>query len=212
MDSYNRNYIKEEAKKMLEGNWGKAIAVTIIIWILTDAFTQQNASESVRTGFYFSFLQFGNLLSLILSGPLSLGAAYFYMKLEKTENVNISVIFEGFSDFKRTFLFHLVSGIFILLWTFLLVVPGIIAAIRYSMGYYLMAENPDLTFMEAIQVSSGIMNGNKMDFFIYFLSFIGWFFLSIITFGLGFLYLAPYYQMSKLNFYRRITSTDYIAD
>ena len=49
MDSYNRNYIKEEAKKMLEGNWGKAIAVTIIIWILTDAFTQQNASESVRT-------------------------------------------------------------------------------------------------------------------------------------------------------------------
>ncbi|MBV1758485.1 MAG: DUF975 family protein [Dethiosulfatibacter sp.] len=98
------------------------------------------------------------------------------------------------------------------LWTFLLVVPGIIAAIRYSMGYYLMAENPDITFIEAINTSSKIMYGHKMDFFTFFLSFIGWFFLSVITFGLGFLYLIPYYQMSKLNFYRRITSTDYIVD
>ncbi len=212
MDSYNMNNIKEDAKKMLEGNWGKAIAVSIIIWILTDAFTQQNTSESVRSGIYLNSLHFGNLLSLILSGPLSLGAAYFYMKIGKSENVNVSVIFEGFSDFKRTFLFHLVSGIFMILWTFLLVVPGIIAAIRYSMGYYLMAENPDITFMEAINTSSKIMYGHKMDFFTFFLSFIGWFFLSIITFGLGFLYLIPYYQMSKLNFYRRITSTDYIVD
>ncbi|MDP3386004.1 MAG: DUF975 family protein [Eubacteriales bacterium] len=209
MDSYNMNSIKDDAKRMLEGNWAKAVAVSIIIWILTDALTQQNATESVRSGIYFNNAQFGNLLSLILSGPLSLGAANFYMKIGKSENVNVSIIFEGFSDFKRTFLFHLVSGIFIILWTFLLVIPGIIAAIRYSMGYYLIAENPDLTFMEAINVSSGIMNGHKMDFFTFCISFIGWFLLSIITFGLGFLYLIPYYQMSKLNFYRRITSTDY---
>ncbi|MBV1758486.1 MAG: hypothetical protein KMY55_11670 [Dethiosulfatibacter sp.] len=93
MDSYNMNNIKEDAKKMLEGNWGKAIAVSIIIWILTDAFTQQNTSESVRSGIYLNSLHFGNLLSLILSGPLSLGAAYFYMKIGKSENVNVSVIF-----------------------------------------------------------------------------------------------------------------------
>jgi uncharacterized membrane protein len=209
MDLSIRNEIKEDAKRMLENNWGKVIAVTIIIWLLTDAFTQQNSASSVRSGIYFNNSQFGNLLSLILSGPLSMGAAYFYMKMGKSEEVNVSIIFEGFSDFKRTFLFHFVSTIFIFLWTLLLVVPGIIAAIRYSMGYYLMAENPDLTFMEAINVSSGIMNGHKMDFFVFSLSFIGWFFLSIITFGLGFLYLIPYYQMSKLNFYRHITSIDH---
>lgn len=209
MDLLTRNEIKEEAKRMLENNWGKVIAVTIIIWLLTDAFTQQNSASSVSSGIYFNNAHFGNLLSLILSGPLSMGAAYFYMKMGKSDEVNVGIIFEGFSDFKRTFLFHLVSTIFIFLWTLLLIVPGIIAAIRYSMGYYLMAENPDLTFMEAINVSSGIMNGHKMDFFTFSLSFIGWFFLSIITFGLGFLYLIPYYQMSKLNFYRRITSINH---
>jgi uncharacterized membrane protein len=76
------------------------------------------------------------------------------------------------------------------------------------MGYYLMVENPDMEPMEAIRKSSELMDGHKMEFFSFVLSFIGWFIVSVITFGLGFLMLIPYYQMSKLNFYRKITGNN----
>ncbi|MBG0764146.1 MAG: DUF975 family protein, partial [Tissierellales bacterium] len=67
-----------------------------------------------------------------------------------------------------------------------------------------MVENPDVTAMEALRESSELMKGHKMDFFIFVLSFFGWLLLSALTLGIGFLFLVPYYQMSKLNFYRKI--------
>jgi uncharacterized membrane protein len=130
------------------------------------------------------------------------------MKIESEGDSNINVLFDGFQDFKRGLVFHIVTIIFIILWSLLLIVPGIIAAIKYSMGYYLMVENPDMEPMEAIRKSSELMDGHKMEFFSFVLSFIGWFIVSVITFGLGFLMLIPYYQMSKLNFYRKITGNN----
>jgi len=199
--------LKEDAKSKLSGNWLKAAVVTFIIWLLTDAFTQE------------AFIKFGssgsttvnptsgifNIIGLIVAGPLAIGAVYFYMKLESGEEPNISIVFDGFQDFKRGLIFFIVSTIFVALWALLLVIPGIIAAIRYSMGYYLMIENPDMEPMEALRESSELMKGNKMDFFMFALSFIGWVLLSALTLGIGFLLLVPYYQMSKLNFYRKIT-------
>ena len=126
------------------------------------------------------------------------------MHVEAGFTVRVSILGEGFSDFRRTFIFHLISTIFIVLWSILLIVPGIIAAIRYSMGYYIMAENHEIEPMEALRQSSELMEGNKMDFFRLVLSFWGWFLLSIFTMGIGFLYLVPYFQMSQLNFYRTI--------
>ncbi|MFO7887773.1 MAG: DUF975 family protein [Eubacteriales bacterium] len=206
--------LKEDAKSKLSGNWPKAAVVTFVLWLLTDAFTQE------------AFIKFGssgsttvnpasglfNIISLIVTGSLALGAIYFYMKLESGEEPNISIVFDGFQDFKRGLIFHLVSSIFIILWTLLLVVPGIIAAIRYSMGYYLMIENPDMEPMEALRESSELMKGYKMDFFMFALSFLGWALLSAITLGIGFLLLVPYYQMSKLNFYRKITGDTSIGN
>jgi len=98
------------------------------------------------------------------------------------------------------------STIFILLWTCLLIVPGIMAAIRYSMSYYLLAENPEMEAMEALRKSSELMNGHKWEFFKFCLSFLGWAALCLITMGIGFLVLVPYFQMSKLYFYRSLTS------
>src|SRR6056297_4364772 len=201
----DQGLLKEDAKSKLSGNWPKAAVVTFVLWLLTDAFTQE------------AFIKFGssgsttvnptsglfNIISLIVTGPLALGAIYFYMKLESGEEPNISIVFDGFQDFKRGLIFHLVSSIFIILWTLLLVVPGIIAAIRYSMGYYLMIENPDMEPMEALRESSELMKGYKMEFFMFVISFLGWLILSALTLGIGFLLLVPYYQMSKLNFYRK---------
>ena len=193
--------LKENAKSKLSGNWFKAGIITFIIWILTDAFTQEAAISIGSTGTTTVNSTNGlfTIISLIVAGPLAIGAVYFYMKIESGEEANINLLFDGFQDFKRGLIFHIASTIFIILWALLFIIPGIIAAIKYSMGYYLMVENPDMEPMEALRKSSELMDGYKMDFFMFILSFVGWFILSVVTLGIGFLMLAPYYQMSKLN-------------
>jgi len=206
----DQGLLKEDAKSKLSGNWPKAAVVTFIVWLLTDAFTQDavikigsasNATVNPTSGLF-------NIIGLIVAGPLAIGVVYFYMKIESGEEPNITLVFDGFQDFKRGLIFHIVSSIFIILWTLLLIVPGIMAAIRYSMGYYIMVENPEMEAMEALRESSDLMKGHKMDFFMFAISFIGWVLLSAVTLGIGFLLLIPYYQMSKLNFYRKITGDD----
>ena len=203
----DQGLLKEDAKTKLSGNWPKAAIVTFIIWLITDAFTQEAFIKIGSSGSTTVNSTSGlfNIIGLIVAGPLAIGAVYFYMKLESGEEPNISIVFDGFQDFKRGLVFHLVSSMFIILWALLLVVPGIIAAIRYSMGYYLMVENPDMEPMEALRQSSELMKGHKMEFFMFVISFLGWLILSALTLGIGFLLLVPYYQMSKLNFYRKIT-------
>lgn len=196
--------LKEKAKSALRGYWAQAIIVTVIVWLMTDAFTQQQTVETARSSFQLNF-NLGDLLNLLLSGPLALGTVFFYMKIERREAPRIGIIFDGFKFFKKSFIYHLITTMLILLWTLLLIVPGIVAALRYSMGYYIMADNPEMSAMEALRESSDLMKGNKMAYFSLILSFVGWFIVSLITLGLGFLYLIPYFRMTSLNFYRSIT-------
>ncbi len=210
----DQGLLKEDAKTKLSGNWPKAAVVTFIVWLLTDAFTQDAVIKigSSGTTTVNSTNGLFSIISLVVAGPLAIGLVYFYMKIESGDEPNISLVFDGFQDFKRGFLFHLISMMFVVLWALLLIVPGIIAAIRYSMGYYLMVENPDISPMEALRESSELMKGHKMDFLMFAISFIGWVILSALTLGLGFLLLIPYYQMAKLNFYREITGDARLRD
>ena len=96
-------------------------------------------------------------------------------------------------------------SIFVWLWSLLLVIPGIIAIYRYAMMPYLMAEFPDLGALDAMRESKRLMQGNKWRLFCLELSFIGWYLLSILTLGIGLLWLLPYVSASRAAFYLEIT-------
>ena len=74
----------------------------------------------------------------------------------------------------------------VMLWSILFVIPGYIALYRYAMTPYIMAENENLSVMEAITESKRIMMGNKWRLFCLDLSFLGWELLGILTLGIGF--------------------------
>ena len=95
-------------------------------------------------------------------------------------------------------------AVFTFLWSLLLVIPGIIKAYAYSMSFYILADNPELTASEALAKSQSLMRGHKMELFILELSFIGWFFLIGLTFGLAAIYVAPYMEATMANFYNSI--------
>lgn len=204
--------LKRRASEQLKGKWLQAGIVCFIGWLLTIAFTGGSAAHSMQTVWQNGELVsiptttssngLGGLLSFILMGPVTLGVTGYFLKLIRKENPIIEDMFRGFKSFIKSFVLNLLVTIFIFLWTLLLIIPGIIAAYRYSMAYYIMMDNPELSAFEALNESKRMMIGYKFKLFSLWFSFLGWFLLGIITLGIAFLWVNPYYATAKANFYQ----------
>lgn len=142
------------------------------------------------------------LIGLVLSGPLLIGLNRYMLTIirqdQEDSNTLISAFKDNFIDYVITYILRLV---FVFLWSLLLIIPGIIKALSYSMTFFILADNPNLKPQEAIEKSMDMMSGHKWSLFMLYLSFIGWFILSAITAGVGYFFLQPYLQMTMANFY-----------
>lgn len=142
------------------------------------------------------------LLSVFLLNPLKIGCyRFFYENLfENAKLGEIGYVFRN--GWVNTGLTLLIKDIKIMLWTLLLIVPGIIKTYEYRMIPYLLAEYPDMSREEAFRRSRALMDGQKMNAFILDLSFIGWHFLGAITLGLGeILWAKPYHESTNAALY-----------
>lgn len=102
-----------------------------------------------------------------------------------------------------------ITDVYLLLWSLLFVIPGIVKSYSYHLVPYLLAENPDLTVSEAIGTSKEIMDGYKFFTFVLDLSFFGWNLLESLTFGLsGVLYSNPYYYATHSELYLALTNEE----
>ncbi len=110
------------------------------------------------------------------------------------------------------FCLNILTAIFVLLWTLLFIIPGIIASYSYAMAPFIMLENPNCGARCAISESKEMMRGNKWRLFCLDISFIGWIILSAFTLGIGYLWLNPYMEVSRAAFYREISGTSYVQD
>ncbi len=99
------------------------------------------------------------------------------------------------------FILGLLIGLFVFLWSLLLVVPGIVKTYPYSMAYFIKCDHPEYSATQAIDESSRIMHGNKMKLLALDLSFIGWWILGSICFGIGTLWVVPYVKTAHAEFY-----------
>lgn len=145
------------------------------------------------------------IIGLIVGGCLIYGVSTYTLKLVRYGETNISYIFCGFSygmsTILRSTLLLLLQNIFIFLWTLLFIIPGIVASLSYSQAFYILADNDDISALDAIRQSKQMMKGYKGRLFCLELSFIGWALLCVLTFGIGYIFLAPYVQTSFANFH-----------
>jgi uncharacterized membrane protein len=98
----------------------------------------------------------------------------------------------------------LLQGLFLFLWSLLLIIPGIIKSLSYSQTFFLLRDHSEYTMFEAITESRKMMNGYKWKYFLLGLSFIGWGILCLFTLGIGFLWLVPYVSTAMATFYNQI--------
>lgn len=146
-----------------------------------------------------------NVLITIVLIPLNIGVAQNVLAWSRGEDVNKwKVLFGGFNSAK---IFFKQVGVVVLntilcaLWAILLVVPGIIKGLAYSMYPYVLRDEPDLSVWQTLKKSEAIMKGYKGKLFLMYLSFVGWFILGAFTFGILYIWLTPYIMTSTVKFY-----------
>ena len=193
------------------------------------------------------------IYTLLVIGPLMLGYYLFAIALFRRKPTGPAEVFYGFERFGKAFGLFLMMMARILLWSSpaivfgtwyaasaftsisyaplllvlacLFVVPGIIASIRYSLAFFVLADNPDIPAIVAINESKRMMQGNKWKYFCLQMSFFGWALLATapsttatmlfdqykytglyaqivpMLLSIGMLWIMPYITVSTVGFY-----------
>jgi len=200
---------KEMALDALRGNWPAAIFASAIyivaIWLVIGAeYTPALFGSTIGVDAVFGGS--GVLVAFFLLGPLFIGYANAIRLLCNTGNANITANMLHFSTtrYLRLVWVYVWMTVKILLWTLLLVVPGVMKAFSYAMTPFIAVEHPEMSADEAMAESSRIMAGHRMELFMLYLSFLGWLILSVLTAFVGLIILEPYVEASVVYFYNDI--------
>ncbi|MCL2044839.1 MAG: DUF975 family protein [Oscillospiraceae bacterium] len=232
------NDLKITAKAQIRSNMPKIFIVSILYLVITSIMIEvQFKLLGVYNAFdiYFQQLLVGNLLSifgfislltlnpirilLTIAISLSIAAVRFgytshTLRIQRGEALDIIDLFNGFYVFGKVIQIHIITNIKILLWSLLLVIPGIIASISYRQAYYILFDDPKKSAMECINESKEMMTGLKAEFCFLYLSFLGWYILEEfvmnllayvfpISLPLVSIWLLPYTFITYAGFYNR---------
>lgn len=193
----SRAEIKAQAKEQLRGKVWMFFLVNVILYAILipiSFLTELEGAASI----------IGLIATYVVTPPLEIGLVMVYLDVTYGDPVEISTLFKGFKMMGKSIALFLWMLLFILLWSCLFIIPGIIKSYSYSMAFYILAENPDMTAREALTESKIIMNGHKFDFFVLQLSFFFWAMLVVVTLGIAAIYVSPYQQLTFTNFYHNI--------
>lgn len=190
-----------------------------------------NTSVNTSSIGYFSDTGIRGLtvLSIVLS-PLLVSLLGFYVILVKRDpseqfslGEEIKNIFKVSFDatYGKKLVVSILRTLFITLWCFLFIIPGIVYNYSSYFSFQIMCENPNLKPMEALKLSKKMVDGNRGELFALDLSFIGWWILCGISFGIASIYAIPYYLTTQALYYEnfkiralqegRITEDDFLS-
>ena len=196
MDSIT-NY-KNRALSALVNKWGNFVLITLA-YVLIIGITQALSGDKDSP----AILHLIGLVLFILALPLTWGFQTLFLGAVRGGEATAKDMFEGYNKelFSRVLTTTLLYYVYVLLWSLLLIIPGCIKSYSYAMTPYILKDNPEMKNNAAIEESMRMMDGHKLELFLLDLSFIGWAILSILTCCIGFLWLTPYMNMARVNFY-----------
>ena len=207
----NQDY-KNAALAALKGNWAPAVLATVVIFLimmpyLAIAEYPVLAGLDVATTLPSWFLPSvgGSMLYLLFFMVpivyIGFPNACKTLLVSGDDRVTRNSFRFGLKPWVRNWWAYLLMEIKVFLWALLFIIPGIVKAFAYALTPFLLVDCPELTALECIKLSNQMMKGHKFDLFYLYLSFIGWILLSILTLGIGLLWLTPYMQTAAASFY-----------
>ena len=232
---WTRKELKEKAKFSVKAFYWKSVLAAFVLALVSGGFGggSGRGSDSSETGeitgngfvdavggryagilaFVFGLAAIVILLvviaSLVLSifvfNPLQIGCKKYFLNASdgNADLGNMGYAFKN--NYMNAVVVMFLQNLFIVLWSLLLIVPGIVKAYQYRMIPYLLAEDPNLSFNEAKRLSTEMMDGEKWDAFVLDLSFLLWEILAAITFNLvGIFWVNPYYEFTSVELYKTL--------
>ena len=208
-----RSFYREEAQRKLTGRYGEVIIYLILTGIatgiltsLTDSFRPEYQGGVMVDQGVPGLVTLFSALGFLLSAGLAYSVQSLFIDISNNEEFNIwQKIKSGFvNDYGRNIVLVFMQGLFTFLWALLLIIPGIIKAYAYSMSMYIAIKEPRVQGIEAITRSKTMMDGHKMDLFLLDLSYIGWYLLSLLTFGILLFWVVPRHQTARTLVFNEI--------
>ena len=207
----NQDY-KNAALAALKGKWAPAVLASVVIFLIMTPYLAV-AEYPVLAGLDVSTTvpswllpcMGGSMLYLLLfMVPVSyIGYpnACKALLVSGDDRITGNSFRFGLKPWLRNWWAYFLMEIKVMLWSFLFIIPGIIKAFAYALTPYLLVDCPELSALQCIKLSNQMMKGHKFDLFYLYLSFLGWILLTILTLGIGMLWLIPYMQTSTAAFY-----------
>jgi uncharacterized membrane protein len=194
--------LNRQARALLRGQWILAIGFCAAAWLMSYAFHLAMkglpvavetcaSSNSLRPVLDVGSGLAAGLGQVCLIAPLQLSYAIFFLALVRRQNARIGMLLAGFKNFGNALGALLLMVVFMFLWSLLLIIPGIIAGLRYSQVFFLLADNPQLGPLQAIRQSKEMMRGHKYKLFCLWLRYWGWTLLCMLAWAIGREFIEP---------------------
>ena len=183
--------LMRESRKDLAPHWGLGVLVAFVYVLIV------GVPSSI-------FPDGEGIISLVLAGPLAVGFAYFSFSVIRRETPHFFQLFDGFKIFGKSFLANLCYTILVLVGIVLLIIPGIVVGIALSMTFYIMADQPELSFSECLNESWNLTSGHRFKLLGLNLRFIPWYLLGLLCLGVGMLIVIPWHYVTLARFYEEL--------
>lgn len=224
-----QNYeYRREAKDIMDGKYGKVIITHILLAIIAGlpGGIGQTFEPKYEVISWVPFerilveagnpalVQFFNLISFILTAIISYAIVSMYISMTKnnTESSIESVIKVGFVEQPvRSVIHSFIVTVFTFLWTLLLVIPGIMAIYKYAMGFYILSKESNISAYDAVVKSKELMMGNRMKLFMLDMSYLVWYLIGILTFGILWLWIFPKHMTARILFFNDLYPVERVS-
>ncbi len=190
----------------LEANLNSAMKSQKYIFKIWDAVTSFSISKNTLGVVLIIAAVLAYAFTVFVADPLIVGGKKYFLKARVEDNTKIGVIKDVFQKehWINIAVIMFLRNLYNALWYFT-IIGGVIKTYEYRMIPYILAENPQIRRKEAFNISKQMMKGNKWKTFVLDMSFFGWNFLSVLTFGiLSILYVNPYNAVTNAELYIRL--------
>ncbi|MDA8611953.1 DUF975 family protein [Flavobacteriaceae bacterium] len=182
--------LMQKARTLLAPHWLLSIGVCLVYGLAVAVPAELNS--------------YGEMLSFLLAGPLQLGLCFFFLNLVRGQETRFELLFEGFKPLLTVLLSYAIIAALTIVGLILLIVPGIIVALGFSMTYYVIADDPEITFQVALEQSWKLTDGYKMELLVLNLRFIPWYFLGLLCLIVGVFAVIPWHNTTLALYYEHL--------
>lgn len=190
--------VKQWAKEKVKG---KRLTILVVLIILSALSGYSVVND--KDGLLSSLLSIAMSLLLFI---VTVGYTKFMLNFINDKEYSLDQLWSYFGDWKNLATVWIHETIMIFLYFLLLIVPGIIKTISYSLVPYILVDDPNMSSGDVLDLSTKMMNGHKMDYFKLELSFIGWHLLAVLTLGILEIWIAPYQATAMTKFLSEVKS------